>query len=1109
LSLSADCQTGFAALLDGAILALTSIACQSVRGFEPWASNPFTSGTVSSVVLRLFNDDVHTYDDVTSALLDCRHSDSQSRTLTKLVDKMGSAVVRRGAADTIEPAWRAVRQTFDLTASVVPDWLVDAELTAVSALLWFKDVGMLNPGLKRLISTSFASCLKNGPLSAQVHELAAEMAYANPAFRAYLTYDEMFPPNETGTSQLMFPCKLPMLDSRRPARDRSQRTPIPADLQRNPMLTNAEIRCPLSIFLAASMLLNKQWQAILEDIVLNFQHDLVFRHSFTQLLTIFYPYLNGLYCCGIGTSTYTILVSTAQLYTSQTMVHLMSSNGVKDRFFNEYVAGPDGKPLSEPANITTMIMTAGVDAFKLCELGRTINPLGNEAVYSKNACARHHKYHRTFMDLEYVLRGNEFALSVLSGASDPGAVQIWVKLCMEMTGVEYHRREKGTSYVSQDTDHWAVLLEAAMTMERTSSTFLQSAFTSPLSARSQVVDLGIKQHQALVHVTNIALKELTYYWKSLQDSVAINVDCSSFYRLVDVSNADVTIYITLQRFLLKTIVTACRGGVRFSFSDLIPLFSHAGFEAIMSNTIWPQFQGMPFSTDTIGRKFASFLIANEALRVLSFAAQVRAKLWNRNGSMPSNIILNYESLLCSHDFRDIDIFALQLSLMLSSDVSLFVATCLYTFEISELPASDVSRIDRIPLALEHRTYAMAALLRVFILMTTLVPMDFFDESIPHQSGTASVSGYQGAFDLLLKRELLHLIASKASNVSDIARIKSTLGCSSRSIPDAHIDAILNSLIDKEKPDSRRLLPIHALDFDVEHAHLSQSSQQKGIESIRDLRSSLKRDAQKYKLNPNAPFPVVSAASLLPLHSSFRTLRCFLFNPRFIAFLHMALDFAVPTKADEKPPNSLLIICRVVHIVTLMLHCYDDTNANAVSSHKLPPAARPESPDFLDGVMKFNEALHEASSSASSLIKRLCEVYSTGLISSDSLYHEGLLYILLEFGKRSSYVQEVLLPESGIIAMSAASSNVAEGSKVERRRRSEKKALLTIVQSAVKFCQENSVAIPKALSDSFVKLQGVEPTPSKASVAEEERDSRPLETGDEDEGAGGVICTVCR
>jgi hypothetical protein len=163
---------------------------------------------------------------------------------------------------------------------------------------------------------------------------------------------------------------------------------------------------------------------------------------------------------------------------------------------------------------------------------------------------------------------------------------------------------------------------------------------------------------------------------------------------------------------------------------------------------------------------------------------------------------------------------------------------------------------------------------------------------------------------------------------------------------------------------------------------------------------------------------------------------------------------------------------------------------------------------LNGVLRFDEELNDASSSVSSLIKRLSGVYSSGLISSDSLYHEGLLYILLEFGKKSTHVFEVLLPESGIIASNAESSKVTEGIKLERRRLSEKKAMLTVVNSALKFCQENNIAIPKALSDSFAKLHGDEQTAANAPVVEEERDAKGMEAVEE-EGANGVICTVCR
>ena len=97
---------------------------------------------------RLHNDDVHSYEDVTTALQLLTLSDTEAAALTLAVDKLGEAKVKV-TNDTVDLQHTddLLRQ-LDLIVSMTPEDICMMEGTVVGVLQWMKGFGGGNVGLR-------------------------------------------------------------------------------------------------------------------------------------------------------------------------------------------------------------------------------------------------------------------------------------------------------------------------------------------------------------------------------------------------------------------------------------------------------------------------------------------------------------------------------------------------------------------------------------------------------------------------------------------------------------------------------------------------------------------------------------------------------------------------------------------------------------------------------------------------------------------------------------------------------------------------------------------------------------------------------------------------
>jgi hypothetical protein len=177
-------------------------------------------------------------------------------------------------------------------------------------------------------------------------------------------------------------------------------------------------RDALSLMLIGSPYLSVTIKKCINDLVIQFQHDSVFKASFSQQFTLLYPALCVLYCRNIGTAERTIFNTSVQVYTANSVVSMMSSDG----------AGTALRLLPEgdrPVMITSLLAAtlqmilldtgcAPVDSLPTTLLANT--------TFLTHHSIRTHRLAHLCRDLEYLTADYSFCTRLISEDVDAGMV---------------------------------------------------------------------------------------------------------------------------------------------------------------------------------------------------------------------------------------------------------------------------------------------------------------------------------------------------------------------------------------------------------------------------------------------------------------------------------------------------------------------------------------------------------------------------------------------------------------------------------------------------------------------------------------------------------------
>lgn len=536
-------------------------------------------------------------------------------------------------------------------------------------------------------------------------------------------------------------------------------------------------------------------------------------------------------------------------------------------------------------------------------------------------------------------------------------------------------------------------------------------------------------------------------------------------RALAVSLGYMSIHDPVEKFLAKCFSIAAAGGLQFSF------------------TVYNLMKGIVFCTKT-------------ALRALSFEAQVKAGIWVRNGTNLLNTIHNYSYPPVSSMMRNIDIHIIQLALLSYPDKDEFINAARFNFEIATSAHGDLNIIPFSQSAAfeENVSFSLAAdLLKVLIHASTMIPVDF-------------VSNHGESLMQALKTEIIHMVLRGSKTRGQLESVRSFMECPSDLVSESLLQSVIEELCDTApgdgtEPSKLILKPIYVFGYDPEHINASEKAHQGSFEYVKELRKNMRRCVAdgRYPSVPSTAWPVVSRSWMVKPHAAFAMTNSYLYSKSFVNFMSFLVKASLPglDKVQALKPGSQAIISRVIHLLTLQLHWLPSI-VESVKKETL-------SDRFLhhfEEVLNFESSLSSEHDSMIQLLTLLCDVFVNGYLSAESYYHEGLEFLLIEYGKLSSYLRTVLYPQRGIVLSGLQSTSelsippISEGLK-RRRDEAASKAMESVRKRAAKFFEANLMALPKALADSL----SIESKSCEGSAVDM--------VTDEDSTANKVHCILCR
>jgi len=990
-SVPVEVQRGLRLVTQAAVAFLASWTTSCVRGYQHLRqsddftkANPYVSPDMGDdadeLCLYLHNDDVHTYDDVTTALDAIGVDAMLGAALTQKVDQVGQACVLKKRIRSLSDfdamkLSMSLLEDADLACSVGPTALFDQEGRVAAVMEWLTALGRAHEGLQRIVTQVLVEPVSNLPqdlvcLEGVVGVVSAGQLFALNGIEGAGGIPE-FPSFVQHTSERNREVARACLESGFDERDGL------VEPQRIfcPLFKTPGLQVPLAVLILASPLLFKSFRLQLNAMVVIYQQDSVFKACFSQLFTCLYPALHNIKMRGLGAGAEDIFSCSVQIYTANGIVTLMSTDGVERRLLSEEASLPDRPPIS----ITKMLVNTARNALSTlgCSPGQSqlrFVPQSQES-FLDHSHLMNRRLSPLFKDLEYVTENSLGNIRVLKGERDAGTFESWLQLCHTLQGLDSIRRRTDV-HVEMEDQRWASAANLVLELESASLNFVVNAlFPSReiIESEKQVSSVGSQelviaalveqQQQALEICFRKALTTLSSWavlaqgfesesghffhaspeepFPLLGHSVAFP---ATYLRAYTVSYLPVSLNQPLLRLLSKMLYAASCKGLQLD----------ACLAALRSDGV------------------ASIALVDYSLRCLAFVCQTSTGLWVRNGLAPLNLAYNYGRPPLCRTLRDADLVALQAGL-LSLGPDTFLAAAVDRFEMSTLYGSQDGWIDSLTNNFEPQVvlYFIAELLRLLALTVTNLPTVLDDQAMQLALTVAVVNHVLAGHTSIGALSSIKLLLgnSKANKESDVLRIVS-LHTTRREATDGSGAAVLE------------IHPGSAVTFfDPLYWHLPEKRLTNAADEIR---ARIKRQP------PFAPSvrganrwrPIVSTEVVLfPPHPSFAAARGLLFRPLFTAMLLRSL--AICNEAVSRGVASgkvNLCLERIVYLVTLRVHLRE---AGAVSFAASSPSG--------------SDLQASAEADETQIFSSLCDWSSRGVFDDDALYLSGLRWLLCKLG----------------------------------------------------------------------------------------------------------------
>jgi hypothetical protein len=856
-------------------------------------------------VIRLHNDDIHTYDEVTDALKSSGEEQQRAEQLTKLVDKAGEALVYtiEGKRGKTERKWDIYYDALSVKAgllfSIVPENIYVMGPKITSAIQWLQSIGTMNDGIRRLITQKLIINVNDLPDCTNAYPSISQ-------FQPKMIF--------SSDAENKFPNVIQHLASPS-AEDLVKVDENTLDLALHPFNTGHK-NC-LSLMIAASPYLGKSVKKAINDIVLVYQHDTVFKSVYSQAFTVLYPMLYFLFVKSVGTLENTIFNTSVQFYTCKSIVRTMSSDGINERYLRDSPIEEGGSNV----HLSKILSSTLRNAFNTVDFLALELPPHNP--YHLRLRNYFHALHQVCRDFEYCLEDPVDTVRILSNKRDPGVVDDLLTVFATLESVHMHKRlGERERHVERESEKWQEYWKVIGELESVTTKIATSAFFTQIP-KHNVSEALFSQAQkeydicltdALQYVTSKSLQKLDewtrefeaplsdHFFKIIEEPIVCLGHSIIFraYRRYQVSVSPVSINIPLHHFLSKIITYSCYGGI--DLESTLKIFSKFP-DAVVS-------------------------LADYPLRCLSFAAQVFSDMWRRNGNSTLNIAYLYQTTPYVRYNRDIDIHAIQIAIAVAGPDSI-IALAIDRFEVLSLLETKDYNNAADPIN-GNKGNLLAHLLRTLIHVATQTP--FVLDIIRKETNNIDPVDIEG-IDVVVKSEVSHSLLGGSKNISSMAKLRALIG-GDKTVSDDLINNAIDDLCNKrDMGDDRVSLELKDVVyecFDPEFPHLSQKQSQLALDAVRDYRKRVIESKKSSGKEDIDIFPIITLAAIRKPHPQFLCIRAFLYRPFTISLLErclrVTLDSIGPSRekaAPRKGSNTCDIVSKIVHIITLQIHCFPD------------------------------------------------------------------------------------------------------------------------------------------------------------------------------------------
>ena len=175
--------------------------------------------------------------------------------------------------------------------------------------------------------------------------------------------------------------------------------------------------CPHSafaVFVMASPFLSNSLKTHVNSVVIYFQHDNYFKYAFSQIFMALYPSLYALYLRFVGTAVGNFFTTSVQLFTANSIVDCLSSDGFESRLFHD--TNPERPCLT---TIFMRLLLTGLSHIGSYGVNKSHKDFLKHAVLTNSSEPR---MAHLFRDIDYVMKSPITCSRILAGLRDPDTV---------------------------------------------------------------------------------------------------------------------------------------------------------------------------------------------------------------------------------------------------------------------------------------------------------------------------------------------------------------------------------------------------------------------------------------------------------------------------------------------------------------------------------------------------------------------------------------------------------------------------------------------------------------------------------------------------------------